>query len=70
MVTSYRMHPISQITISSSALPLLRILALTMIHALCAMSLHRVELRTSSSFYVPAGGVETVTGGPHHTHMQ
>jgi hypothetical protein len=68
----YRMIPISQIAISCSALPLLWILArttaATIILALF-MSLHRVELRTSSSSYVVAvGGVETSSLAVLHSH--
>jgi hypothetical protein len=78
MVTCYRMHILFH-KLPSQAVPYqcyrhLRVRSI--IHALFAMSLHRVELRTSSSSYVPAGGVETVAGGPHctpsrdYTHMR
>ena len=45
----------------------------TIIMPCLLMSLHRAELRTSSSSYVPAGGVETLSMAvltAHHTHMR
>ena len=66
------MHPISR-KIQSQAVPyrcygfLRAIQVHAYIHALFAMSLHRVELRSCSSSYVPlGGGVETHAVGLYY----
>ena len=62
------MHPISRkIQSQAGCYGFLRAIQVhAYIHALFAMSLHRVELRSCSSSYVPLGGVETHAVGRYY----